>query len=48
MDLNRMTGIIKANPNFHKAGMIATHLGIVRSLLSQGLMWNLTMTSSRK
>jgi molybdopterin synthase catalytic subunit len=36
MDLNRMTGIIKANPNFHKAGMIATHLGIVRSLSRDG------------
>ena len=36
MDLNRMTGIIKANPNFHKAGMIATHLGVVRSFSRDG------------
>ena len=31
IDLNRMIETTKANPNFHKAGMIASHLGIVRS-----------------
>jgi len=27
---------IKANPNFHKAGMIASHLGVVRSFSRDG------------
>jgi molybdopterin synthase catalytic subunit len=36
MDLNRMVEIIKANPNFHKAGMIASHLGVVRSFSRDG------------
>jgi len=27
---------MKANPNFHKAGMIASHLGIVRSFSRDG------------
>jgi len=36
MDLNKMTEIIKAHPNFHKAGMIASHLGIVRSFSRDG------------
>jgi len=36
MDQNRMIEIIKANPNFHKAGMIASHLGVVRSFSRDG------------
>ena len=36
MDLNRMVETLKANPNFHKAGMIASHLGIVRSFSRDG------------
>ena len=36
MDLNKMTESIKAHPEFHKAGMIATHLGIVRSFSRDG------------
>lgn len=36
MDLNRMIETIKASPNFHRAGMIATHLGIVRSFSRDG------------
>ena len=36
MDLNKMTDTIKAHPDFHKAGMIATHLGIVRSFSRNG------------
>lgn len=36
MDQNRMIETIKANPNFHKAGMIASHLGIVRSFSRDG------------
>jgi molybdopterin synthase catalytic subunit len=36
MDLNKMTEHIKAHPDFHKAGMIATHLGIVRSFSRNG------------
>ena len=36
MDQNRMIEIIKTHPNFHKAGMIATHLGIVRSFSRDG------------
>ena len=36
MDLNRMTANLKAHPDFHKAGMIATHLGIVRSFSRDG------------
>jgi len=36
MDLNKMTEIIKSRPDFHKSGMIATHLGIVRSFSRNG------------
>ncbi len=36
MDQNRMIETIRANPNFHKAGMIASHLGIVRSFSRDG------------
>jgi len=36
MDLNRMIEEIKAHPDFHKAGMIASHLGIVRSFSRDG------------
>ena len=36
MDLNRMIATIKANPNFHKTGMIASHIGIVRSFSRDG------------
>jgi len=36
MDLNRMVEIIKTHPDFRKAGMIASHLGIVRSFSRDG------------
>ena len=36
IDLNKMTNIIKSHPNFHKAGMIASHLGVVRSFSRDG------------
>jgi molybdopterin synthase catalytic subunit len=36
MDLNKMIVTIKANPNFHKTGMIASHIGIVRSFSRDG------------
>jgi len=36
MDLNKMIATIKANPNFHKIGMIASHIGIVRSFSRNG------------
>lgn len=36
MDINRMIERIKAHPDFHKAGMIASHLGIVRSFSREG------------
>lgn len=36
MDLNKMTATIKSRPNFHQSGMIATHLGIVRSFSRDG------------
>lgn len=36
MDINRMIARIKAHPDFHKAGMIASHLGIVRSFSREG------------
>jgi len=36
MDLNRMTDIIKTHPDFYKAGMIASHIGIVRSFSRDG------------
>ena len=36
MDLNKMIATIKANPNFHNAGMIASHIGIVRSFSRDG------------
>ena len=36
MDLNRMIEDIKVHPDFHKAGMIASHLGIVRSFSRDG------------
>jgi len=36
MDLNKMIQTIKSNPNFHNAGMIATHIGVVRSFSRDG------------
>ena len=36
MDLNKMEAAIKSRPDFHKTGMIATHLGIVRSFSRDG------------
>ena len=36
MDLNKMIATIKANPKFHKTGMIASHIGIVRSFSRNG------------
>ena len=36
MDLNNMIATIKANPNFHNTGMIASHIGIVRSFSRNG------------
>ena len=36
MDLNTMIQTIKSNPNFHNAGMIASHIGIVRSFSRDG------------
>ena len=36
MDLNKMTATIKARPDFQQSGMIATHLGIVRSFSRNG------------
>jgi len=36
MDLNKMIQTIKSNPNFHNAGMIASHIGIVRSFSRDG------------
>ena len=36
MDLNKMTETIKSRPDFHQSGMIATHLGIVRSFSRDG------------
>ena len=36
MDLNEMIQTIKANPNFHNAGMIASHIGVVRSFSRDG------------
>jgi molybdopterin synthase catalytic subunit len=36
MDLNKMIATIKANPNFNKTGMIAIHIGIVRSFSRDG------------
>ena len=36
MDLNKMIATIKSNPNFHNAGMIASHVGIVRSFSRDG------------
>jgi molybdopterin synthase catalytic subunit len=36
MDLNKMIATIKANPNFHNIGMIASHIGIVRSFSRDG------------
>jgi molybdopterin synthase catalytic subunit len=36
MDLNKMIATIKSNPNFHNAGMIASHIGIVRSFSRDG------------
>jgi molybdopterin synthase catalytic subunit len=36
MDLNKMIATIKANPNFHTAGMIGTHTGIVRAFSRDG------------
>ena len=36
MDLDKMIATIKANPDFHKTGMIASHIGIVRSFSRDG------------
>jgi molybdopterin synthase catalytic subunit len=36
MDLNKMANIIKVHPDFNKAGMIASHLGVVRSFSKNG------------
>jgi molybdopterin synthase catalytic subunit len=36
IDLNQMIGVIKAHPDFRKAGMIASHVGIVRSFSRDG------------
>jgi molybdopterin synthase catalytic subunit len=36
MDLNKMTERLKAHPDFRNVGMIATHLGIVRSFSRDG------------
>jgi len=36
LDLNKMIDIIKGHPDFHKAGMIASHLGVVRSFSRNG------------
>jgi len=36
MQLDKMIATIKANPNFHKTGMIASHIGIVRSFSRDG------------
>ena len=36
MDLNKMVAAIKSRPDFDKTGMIATHLGIVRSFSRDG------------
>ena len=36
MDLNKMIATIKVNPNFHNTGMIASHIGIVRSFSRNG------------
>jgi molybdopterin synthase catalytic subunit len=36
VDLNKMIRTIKSNPNFHNAGMIASHIGIVRSFSRDG------------
>ena len=36
MDLNKMIQTIKSNPNFHNAGMIASHIGVVRSFSRDG------------
>ena len=36
MNLNKMVAAIKSLPDFHKTGMIATHLGIVRSFSRDG------------
>ena len=36
MDLNRMIEAVKTNPAFHNVGMIASHIGIVRSFSRDG------------
>ncbi len=36
MDMNRMMERIKAHPDFRKAGMVASHLGVVRSFSRDG------------
>ena len=36
MDLNNMIATIKANPDFHNTGMIASHIGIVRAFARDG------------
>lgn len=36
MDMNRMLEGIKSNPDFRKAGMVASHVGVVRSFSRDG------------
>ena len=36
MDLNKMIQAVKSSPNFHNAGMIASHIGVVRSFSRDG------------
>lgn len=36
MDMNRMIDSLKSRPDFHKMGMIASHLGIVRGTSLNG------------
>jgi len=36
MQLDEMIATIKANPDFYKTGMIASHIGIVRSFARDG------------
>jgi len=36
MDMNKMIDSLKARPDFHKMGMIASHLGVVRGTSLNG------------
>ena len=36
MDMNKMIDALKKNPGFHKMGMIACHLGVVRETSLEG------------